>query len=257
VTLQAARPGTTTTAPRSATPTLPRSLTWLCALVVLVGVAMDVLGALRTGISWDEPYHLMRLENFLHHGWFALDWAVPREGSTAVDANTVVYGPVTMLLLHGLAVLTGVEEWGAVSSTSTAYDVRHLGVLLIGLVGTAAAAATTRTLLGSWRWGLFTAAALTALPMWTGHLMFNIKDVPVASGYTLMTLALVSMVAPTRGRRGSRVWGLAAGIVLMVGTRPRCGRPCWSVSSCSRSGSWRPGTPSACVPSWSRPPPVR
>ena len=33
-----------------------------------------------------------------------------------------------------------------------AYDVRHLGVVLIGLAGTAAAAGITRILLGSWRW---------------------------------------------------------------------------------------------------------
>jgi len=205
---------------RPVTPPLPGPLVWVCVLVVVAGVAMSVLGALRSGISWDEPYHVMRLENFLHHGWFALDWAVEGDASTSPDANTVVYGPVAMLLLHGLAALVGVEGWGSVSTTAAAYDVRHLGVVLIGLVGTAAAAGITRILLDSWRWALFTAAALTALPMWTGHLMFNIKDVPVATGYTVMTLALVSMVAPVKGRRVLRVGALVAGILLMVGTRP-------------------------------------
>jgi hypothetical protein len=193
---------------------------WASLLVVVAGVAMGVLGALRSGISWDEPYHVMRLGNYFEHGWFALDWAVEGDGSTSPDANTVVYGPVAMLLLHGLTVLVGVEDWSSVATTPAAYDVRHLGVLLIGLAGTAAAATTTRILLGSWRWALVTAAALLALPMWTGHLMFNVKDVPVATGYTVMTLALVCMVAPVESRRRLRVGGLAAGIVLMVGTRP-------------------------------------
>ena len=50
--------------------------------------------------------------------------------------------------------------------------------------------------------------------------MFNVKDVPVATGYTLMTLALVAMVAPTHGPPSLRVVGLVAGITLMVGHPP-------------------------------------
>ncbi len=192
----------------------------MSGLVVLAAAAMGVVGALRTGVTWDEPYHVMRLRNFLEHGWFALDWAVDGGASTSGDDNTLVYAPIAMLLLHGLTALVGVEGWGSVTTTPAAHDVRHLGVLLLGLAGTAAAAGVTRALVGSWRWGLVTAAALLALPMWTGHAMFNIKDVPVATGYTLVTLALLSMVAPTQGRAWLRVVGLAAGTTLMVGTRP-------------------------------------
>ena len=202
---------------------LPSLVLWASGLVVTVGVAMAVVGALRTGVSWDEPFHVMRLRNYLDHGWFALDWSAEVAGSSDDESNTLVYGPVAMLLLHGLAALLGLEGWGSVSTTPAAYDVRHLGVLLIGLVGTAAAAGLTRILLGSWRWALVTAATLLALPMWTGHVMFNIKDVPVATGYTLMTLSLVSMVSTAGASAGRRRWavaGLAVGIVLMVGTRP-------------------------------------
>jgi hypothetical protein len=199
---------------------VPRLLLWVSAGVVSAGVAMAVVGALRTGISWDEPFHVMRLRNFLGEGWFALDWSVDSAPAINGDDNTLVYGPVTMLLLHALGVLVGTEGWGEVATTPEAFLVRHLGVVAIGLIGTTAAAATTRVILGSWRWGLVTAAALLALPMWTGHLMFNIKDVPVATGYTLITLAMVSMVPPAHGHRVLRIGALAAGVVLMVGTRP-------------------------------------
>ncbi|WP_345518327.1 hypothetical protein [Nocardioides conyzicola] len=198
----------------------PRFLVWVSVGLVVAGTVMAVVGALRTGVSWDEPFHVMRLRNFFEHGWFSVDWSTETGGSTAGDNNTLVYGPVAMLLLHGLCVLVGVDGWHTVSTTPTAYDVRHLGVVLIGLAGTAAAAGITRVLLGSWRWAVLTAAALLALPMWTGHLMFNVKDVPVATGYTLMTLALVAMVSPAPGRQLLRVAGLVAGITLMVGTRP-------------------------------------
>lgn len=201
-------------------PPLPRALLWVSGVVVGAGIAMALLGALQTGISWDEPYHVMRLQNFLDRGSFALDWAFEGDGPTSRATNTAVYGPVTMLLLHGLTALLGVEAWGSVATSPAAYDVRHLGVVLIGLVGTASAAGITRVLLGSWQWALFTAASLLALPMWTGHLMFNIKDVPVATGYTLVTLASVCMASPARRHRAFRVGCLTAGIVLMVGTRP-------------------------------------
>jgi len=203
---------------------VPRLLQWVSLAVVVAGVVMGFLGALRTGVSWDEPFHVMRLRNYLDHGWFGLDWSISQDSAAAGGkgggSNTMVYGPIAMLLLHSLGALLGVEHWNSVSTSPAAYEVRHVGVLLIGLAGTAAAATITRILLGSWRWALVTAATLLALPMWTGHLMFNIKDVPVATGYTITTLALISMVAPVRSNRLVRVLGLAAGIVLMVGTRP-------------------------------------
>ena len=80
---------------------------------------------------------------------------------------------------------------------------RHLGVVAIGLVGVAAVAAIGRLVLRPWRWGLVAAAVLAAIPMWTGHEMFNVKDVPVATGHTLCTLGLLLFVqrAPARPDR--------------------------------------------------------
>jgi hypothetical protein len=192
-------------------------------LVLGVTTALAIAGAVRTGITTDEPIHVMRLRNYFATGWYALDWDYRGAGPGGEDTNTFVYAPAAMMLLHAWSVLWGVEGWGEVSTTSHAYDVRHLGVVVIGLVGVAAVAVIGRVVLHHWRWGLVAAASLSAIPMWTGHEMFNVKDVPVATGHTLVTLGLLGSVredAPRTGLRVARSGCLVAGLVLALGTRP-------------------------------------
>src|SRR5204862_333443 len=72
------------------------------------------------------------------------------------------------------------------------------------------------------------AAALVAVPMWTGHAMFNLKDTPVAVGNTVMSAGLVAVAFAAGKAVGRREWlmrlagcgAMVPGIVLMVGTRP-------------------------------------
>lgn len=201
----------------------PRVLVVASGVVVLVATALAVLGAVRTGISTDEPIHVMRLRNFFDTGWYALDWDYRGQGPGSDGTNTYVYAPVAMLLLHAWSVVWGVEGWQDVSASADAYRVRHLGVVLIGIVGVAAVATAGRLLLRSWRWGLVAAAVLLAVPMWTGHMMVNVKDVPVATGHTLCTVGLILFVrdAPASGvLRVARAATLVGGLVLTLGTRP-------------------------------------
>lgn len=201
----------------------PRVLVAVALVVLAVTTVLAIRGAFETGVTTDEPIHVMRLRNFFDTGWYALDWDYTGAGPGGGDTNTYVYAPVTMLLLHGWSVLWGVEGWHEVAATSHAYDVRHLGVVVIALVGLATVAAIGRVVLGSWRWGVVAAAVLAAVPLWTGHSMFNVKDVPVATGHTLVTLALILHVsdAPTRPLvRVARFGCLVAGLVLTLGTRP-------------------------------------
>lgn len=201
----------------------PRLLTAASTLVLAVTVVLMVLGAFRTGITTDEPIHVMRLRNYFDNGWYALDWDYRGDGPGGGDTNTFVYAPVTMLLLHAWSVLCGVEGWGEVSTSPHAYDVRHLGVVLIALLGLAAVAAIGRVLLRHWRWGVVAAGVLAAIPMWTGHAMVNVKDVPVATGHTLATLGLLLFVGDETPRltvRVGRIACLVGGSVLALGTRP-------------------------------------
>jgi len=201
----------------------PRALVAVAGVVLVVTTVLAVLGAIRTGVTTDEPIHVMRLRNFFDTGWYALDWDYTGAGPGGAGTNTYVYAPVTMLLLHAWSVLWGVEGWHDVATTSHAYDVRHLGVVVIGLVGLVAVAAIGRVVLRSWGWGLVASAVLAATPLWTGHEMFNVKDIPVATGHTLATLGLLLHVRdapPRRLLRLGRACCLVGGLVLTLGTRP-------------------------------------
>ncbi|WP_300401219.1 hypothetical protein [Nocardioides sp.] len=218
----AAAPAPVTSWPRTAVPAPPRSLVVVAAVALAAGVAIAVVGAWRTGVSWDETYHVVRMRNYLEHGWYLLDQDLDGSAPGAWVDQRYVYAPATMGLLHAWSMLWGVDGAGTVEATDQAYAVRHLGVVLISFVGVVATAVVVRLLLGSWAWALVCAGVLVAVPTWTGHAMFNIKDVPVATGYTLVTLGLVVVLRAHR-REGWVVAGVAttvAGLVLAIGTRP-------------------------------------
>lgn len=199
---------------------------WLvrfCVAVIAVGTIVMLAGAVKIGVTVDETFHVLRLRNFLDTGWYLLDddlTADGRPGGWVQD--TYVYAPVATLLLHLPNVVLGNESWSTVSASSSAYVVRHLAVAVLAMVTTAATMAIARVLSGSWRWAAVAGATLVCLPMWTGHAMFNVKDVPVAAGYTLVTLGAVLVLV--RRPAGGRSWVaptlLGLGMVLALGTRP-------------------------------------
>ncbi|CAN5198278.1 hypothetical protein BH09ACT11_BH09ACT11_00640 [soil metagenome] len=184
--------------------------------MVAAGFVMALAGAVATGVSWDEPAHVIRLDNYLESGQYSVPW---KDDLRQETEDRYTYGPVAMLILHGVEVAaSGSTE---VQITSDAYAARHVGVALLGLIGMAAVGWLCRLLIGTWRWGVLGMAILMAMPAWTGSLMFNVKDVPVATGLTIVTLALVLSAEPGSRRRwvadAALLW---AGVVLALGTRP-------------------------------------
>jgi hypothetical protein len=206
-------------------PRLPRFVVWTAVGVVVIGLGLSFLGAWRTGVSWDESYHVVRLRNYLDHGWYLLDQDLDGNRPGSWEHQQYVYGPVAALLLHGWTALWGGEGWGQVSASAHAYALRHLGVALMAAVGVAATAVTAGVLTRSRSWALLAAAVLVTVPTWTGHAMFNVKDIPVATGYTLMTMGCTLLVIaagsrrPIRARIGAAA-AIASGLTLAIGTRP-------------------------------------
>jgi len=203
----------------------PLALVLAAAAVAIAGLAMTFVGASQTGLSGDEFGHVKRLESFYDDGLFIRNWErTTPEG--VVPPNAYVYAPGTARVMHLANVLAGNEGSGEVATTLDSFIVRHYVVALMGFVGLLATAGLAWLLLG-WRWAIVAAAAVAAVPMWTGHAMFNPKDTPVAVGNTVMTLALAGLVfAPAQRGRTALLAGASScatailGIALMMGTRP-------------------------------------
>lgn len=198
-------------------------------LVAVAGLVIAVLGILLfvggqvIGVTTDEPYHVQRLNNFLASGWYVVDFQADAEGNPLPGVtDQYVYGPATSDLLHVLNQRLGIDGDTA-STASRAYFSRHVGVGILSLLAPAAVGVIARLVTGSKGWGVVGAAVLLALPMWTGHSMFNVKDPSVAAGYTLATLGLVATIrhgTPLVRWRVAIVFTIAAGTWLAMGTRP-------------------------------------
>jgi len=199
-------------------------LWWLSLCVLAACVVMTFVGGWRNGITEDEPFHVQRFDNYVHTGWYLgegqLDHGRPAAGMT----QQYVYGPATMLVLHAVNAVVGVEPWDRAGTSADAYAVRHLGVGVFGVLGLLAVIVTGRVLFRRWDWGVLAGATMAAVPLWTGHAMFNLKDVPVGTGYAWATLGLVLLARDGPSSRRWVRWGtpivLVCGIVLAVGTRP-------------------------------------
>lgn len=200
---------------------VPLVLVIVAPVVLAGGVVMMIWGALSTGIWVDEPTHVFRMEAFLDGGWY-VPLLYQINGAPSPDVPDVyVYGPVQAMIGHALAVLVGADPLSTVTATAEAYAARHIGVVLVALIGVAATGAIARILLGSWRWALVAAAVATSIPLFTGHAMFNVKDVAVSTGYTLATLAFIVLARAT----GRRAFIAGAGLIVLamvlgMGTRP-------------------------------------
>ena len=207
------------------------SLMLSLGLLVLLGGAVQMLhGATSTGYSVDEQTHVERLQNWHNHGWYLPNRDLdPDNLPGSRTASRAVYGPAFGWLAHLANVALGHETYGQVETTAAANDVRHLTVAVLGIVTVGAVGLIAWLLSRSLLATVWAMAALSSIPVWVGHAMFNIKDVPTAAGYTLATLALVTAMTSTVTGRDRWPVTVAAGATLAVGIAIGVG---------TRTGSW-------------------
>lgn len=211
---------------------VPRLLYRTSIGVLVVSTAVQLAGAWTIGVSWDEPYHVERWRNFAAHGWYVIDAQSFHGKPLAGVTDQYVYGPATMAFLHVWNMLFGVDSPGSVSTTAHGYLTRHLGIAFLGLLALVGMAVLGRLVLRRWDWGVVAAACLASVPMWTGHAMYNLKDVPVGTAYIWLTVGLCLLARHEAGSPRLRLGTIVvvgAGSFLMVGTRPGM----WTALFCS------------------------
>lgn len=187
-------------------------------------ITIAITGAMTVGVTWDERVQVYMLQVFFDTGWHTGAPLIDGSPDPNYFFGTYVYGPVGELLPHFVNSALGWADFlETAPTTPEAYVGRHLGVALWGLLGIAAAGGTVAVITKSWRWGVVAASILASTPLWTGHSMFNIKDTPAATGYTLVTLGMVGLLDREYFRsRRMRILSFVAlvlGLVVAIGTR--------------------------------------
>jgi len=187
-------------------------------LVILVSVVQLATGPEQVGVTFDEPVHLSRSQAWLDDGWYVPQFLIKDgEPDGSMAASPFVYGTSFSAVTHTLNRVIGIESAGEVSNSEGAWTSRHLVTALLALLGAMAAAIAVLSITGSRMFALWTAAALLAIPIWTGMGFFNPKDTPTATGYTLFTTGLVVALARQGTTRASVLRGSAIATLVAVG----------------------------------------
>lgn len=173
----------------------------------------------------DEIIHVDKIRTFLEHGLYTVTVGPGPDGTlVSTFGNPYVYGPLFTLLAHIFASALGAETWGSVLTTDAAYQARHIFVALFSLFGVFGLVWTVKLFTRSWNWGLAAGSMLMSIPLWTGSAMFNVKDIPLATGFTLFTAGCIALfIEPTENLRNQRLVGrlfLFLGALIFWGVRP-------------------------------------
>ncbi len=198
---------------------------WVFVLYLVTMFALSFSGVGQVGYYFDEFVHVDKLQNFLDHGLYTLEVGLDGNGEPySVRGFVYVYGPIFSLIGHAVAVLSGAETWGTVSISDAAFAARHYVVFAFSTIGVLAAGWGVALVTRSRNWGLAAACLLVSIPMWTGSAMYNIKDIPAATGFTLFTVGCIAAMLPKEHHtRLTTIGGwvsLYLGSLIFWGTRP-------------------------------------
>lgn len=183
----------------------------LLGIVLMTSVL--IFGSQASGISSDEQIHM-------------LDFRGLRWVSDPNQAHFGSYGLSFQLIAHGLAVLLGIEPLNQLSVSPAGFAVRHF-VSAAMTVGTSVVVGLIVWVMGRKRLlALWASLATLCVPPLLGHGFFNPKDIPVAFGYSVVTLLSVfylyvawRQIQPSRVQNVLLGGGAVLGVWILVGVR--------------------------------------
>ena len=202
-----------------------RASEWILWLYLAGMTVFTFAGVGRLSYYGDEILHVEKIQTFLLYGIYT----IPAADAGDFDISTAPrhpysYGPLFTLTGHVAAVLSGAETWGVISMSDAAFNARHVTVVAFSLIGVFAAGWGVSLVTRSRVWGVATSALLMSIPIWTGSALFNVKDIPIAAGFTLFTSACIAMTLPadwiSRRLRIGALVAMYGGTLILWGVRP-------------------------------------
>jgi hypothetical protein len=170
-----------------------------------------VNGSLIIGYNIDEPYHLIDGQNWLSKFSYVTEYP-----------TSYVYGPLMGGLSNLLNTLVGNGSIGSYVHNALTFQLTHLVTAFVGVIGTLSFLLLGKKIIPITYLGLLSSTFLLTIPLWTGSLFHNIKDVPLATGYTLISIGLIYFVNFFEDKKKRLISQLiiALGFILVMGTRP-------------------------------------
>lgn len=165
-------------------------------------------GAIKIGFNIDEPYHHNQASEFINNGFY-----IDEES----DNQAFTYGPVFGVISHLLNVLIGNSNFGEIEFDSPSYVTNHVAVALTSLSTVLLVMYVIFILTSNKTISLFSAAVLLSFPFWTGHSFHNVKDIPVAFGFTSFLVGNILFIALENKPINLRKF-LSISILMILGT---------------------------------------
>ncbi len=189
------------------------------AVLSLAALAIAIITTLEAGATWDDGIELFALRAelaLLHNG--APDYATA--AASILDLHAF-YGIVADAIAHLVAWPLGIDPAWDVGFTASSYTVRHFVTLGFGLLCVIVLAATLWRLTRRPIAVIALPALLLCLPTFGGHAAMNIKDIPDASGLTLVACGFALALHGLRvGRNRIAAFAvIGVGTFIAVGTR--------------------------------------
>jgi hypothetical protein len=168
-------------------------------------------GSLKIGYNIDEPYHLIDGQNWLSKFSYVTDYP-----------TSYIYGPLMGGFSNLLNTLIGNGSIGNYVHNALTFELTHLITAFVGIIGTLSFLLLSKKITSHTYLGLLTTTFLFSIPLWTGNIFHNLKDVPLATGYTLVSIGLVFFVNFFDDRK-KRLLGqliISFAFIIIMGTRP-------------------------------------
>ena len=161
----------------------------------------------------DEPFHLNQSMLWINNFFYISD--------TDSGAH-YTYGPLIGALLHVINVFLLNSKFTEFNNSPQTFEINHLGIALISFV-TIYAFILLNNKIKSFKYiGFLSSIILLSIPLWVGNSLHNIKDIPSASGYTLLTVGCFLLINQITSNKYSfkNLLPIIIGLIILLGTRP-------------------------------------